>query len=1562
MSTVRKRRSQRPATSVQKHRRHVDSNFRASNPNARKPAKPSRNLTASETPEQKEEKSHAHELLGMITKGTSTIIASIDRKWRYTFFNAAYREEVRRLCGRKIAIGDSLIETFAHLPAQQKIVRKEWTPALRGMNTNKTVEFGDPGVYRRTYNVFHTPIRDSSGMVVGAGEVAYDVTEKVRAEEALRASEKRMREILEASPIDIAIIGLDGTFIDVNKAALDLHGFSSKEELIGKNCLSLVDKAYHKVVTERWQEALRNGSVNNIELVQLTKEGRKINTHVAATRLDDADGKPYALLAMVQDITTQKQSEAAIRETELNFRIVADNTYDWEFWLDAQDRFVYCSPSCERITGHLAAEFLSKPGLRRALVHPDDLKRFDEHQRTVEHVHAVGENEWRFKHTDGTWRWIAHACIPIYSDSGAYLGCRGSNRDITQRKRVEESERNIAERNSIMAEVTSRLLRAENLQLIVEDLCTSVMNHLACDCFFNFLVDDATKKLHLNAYRGVTPKRARGIEWLEPGVAVCGLVAQNGSRIVAENVQQTSDPTTALAKSLGMQAYACHPLMGQGKVLGTLSFGTKTRIRFTDDELSLMKSVADQVAIAMQRMRDQQELRKSRDELELRVNARTAELNKTLVALEAERKRFRDVLDRLPAYVTLLTEDYHIALVNKYFAERFGASDGRHCYESLFGKTEPCENCQSFTVLKTNAPNNWEWDGPDGRTYDVTDFPFTDVDGSRCVLEMGVDITDRKKAEEQIRNANMYHRKLLEASLDPLVTINPDGKITDVNAATEQVTGCTRQELIGTDFSYYFTDPERARAGYQRVFREGSVQDFALEIRHKSGRETPVLYNASHYTNEKGDIVGVFAAARDVSERRRAELQLRRTTRALRTLGRCNEVLVHAETEHVLLGDVCRIIVEEGGYRLAWVGYAEDDPEKTVCPVAYAGFEEGYLEHAHITWADTERGRGPTGSAIRTGKPAMSRNVLTDPTFAPWREEAIKRGYASSLVLPLKSDKNTFGALNIYAVEPDAFNVEEMSLLTELADDLSFGIVALRDRLEKQRAEEELRFANAYNRSLIEASLDPLVTISPEGKITDVNAATEHATGCTRQELRGTDFSNYFTEPELARAGYQRVFREGSVQDYALEIRHKSGRHTPVLYNATLYANEKGEIVGVFAAARDITDRRRVEKELQLHQQHLEELVASRTIDLETSNRELQLSLASSPALIFYKDKENRFIRVNRWFAESIGMTKAQLEGKSLFDLFSQDLAQAYWNDDKEVLTTGKAKTGITEQMETPTGLRWFQTDKVPSRDAQGNIIGVIGFSVDVTERRKLEADILERSKQLEVANKELEAFAYSVSHDLRAPLRHIDGFIELLSKELGSNVSESGARHIQTISGSAKRMASLIDDLLTFSRMSRQEMHSTKVDMGMVAAEVIDELAGEVHGRTIDWRIGTLPTVTADKPMMKLVLMNLVSNAQKFTRTRESAEIEIGTLPSEENETIFFIRDNGVGFDMEYVHKLFGVFQRLHSEKEFEGTGIGLANVRRIIDRHGGRTWAEGQVNVGATFCFSLPQSPEGV
>jgi len=384
--------------------------------------------------------------------------------------------------------------------------------------------------------------------------------------------------------------------------------------------------------------------------------------------------------------------------------------------------------------------------------------------------------------------------------------------------------------------------------------------------------------------------------------------------------------------------------------------------------------------------------------------------------------------------------------------------------------------------------------------------------------------------------------------------------------------------------------------------------------------------------------------------------------------------------------------------------------------------------------------------------------------------------------------------------------------------------------------------------------------------------------------------------------------------------------------------------------------RRRVEREL---------LQSRDELRIEVAERTQQASLLNlTHDSIFVSDMGNVITYWNRGSQELYGWAAEEAIGKRSPELLRTIFPKPVEEIREDLLRSerwdGEVERTRADGTQVVVASRWSLR-----RGEDGKPAAILETNNDITERKRREEEIRalneelgKRTTDLEAINKELEAFAYSISHDLRAPLRHMVGFTELLQKSADSILNEKSRRYVGILLESAKKMGNLIDDLLAFSRIGRAETNKKLVSLDEIAREAVSEVRRETVGRDVAWKVGALPAWYGDGSMLRLALVNLLSNAAKFTRTRPKAEIEIGCMEQQPDQIVIFIRDNGVGFNMKYVNKLFGVFQRLHPPEAFEGTGIGLATVQRIVHRHGGRVWAEGLVDQGATFYFSLSKS----
>jgi len=529
---------------------------------------------------------------------------------------------------------------------------------------------------------------------------------------------------------------------------------------------------------------------------------------------------------------------------------------------------------------------------------------------------------------------------------------------------------------------------------------------------------------------------------------------------------------------------------------------------------------------------------------------------------------------------------------------------------------------------------------------------------------------------------------------------------------------------------------------------------------------------------------------------------------------------------------------------------------------------------------------------------------------------------------------------------------------SNLLDDPAInGIVTnYRDITERKHAEETAAREQERFRLIFETVPVgiTLTTKHPDGQVSRIiNDALLRISGLTREQDAQPGIYRRLRHPDesLLQDDLYGQVEAGKLNEFSIEKRYLrlDGSVAWVVFSLQRRTFEDGRSEELTTIV-DITERKQAEEAVSQSEARYRTLFDTMiegfcTIEVLFDDTE--------------KPIDYRFLEINPAFEKQTGLTNAQ--GKLMRQL-APDLEEHWYQIFGKVAQTGEP---VHFENEARALGRFYYVSAYRIGGPESRKVGIL-FN-DITKRKQDEAEIKklnstleqrvrDRTTQLEAANKELEAFSYSVSHDLRAPLRHIGGFADLLRQTSLASLNESGQRYLNIIAEAAKKMGSLIDDLLVFSRMGRTEMRQTTVQTSALISEVLSEMDRDLEGRKIVWNINPLPDVQGDRAMLKQVWVNLISNAVKYTRHREEAVIGINCRKNETGDWVFSVQDNGAGFDMQFVGKLFGVFQRLHRPEEFEGTGVGLANVQRIIHRHGGRVWAEGAVNAGATFFFSIP------
>ncbi len=780
---------------------------------------------------------------------------------------------------------------------------------------------------------------------------------------------------------------------------------------------------------------------------------------------------------------------------------------------------------------------------------------------------------------------------------------------------------------------------------------------------------------------------------------------------------------------------------------------------------------------------------------------------------------------------------------------------------------------------------------------------------------------------KRARDSEANYRMLFEEAPEGILIADASNRFVMANPAACQMLGYSVEEFMGKGLVDLIApeDLERLPIGQPEEIRASGGRKRERLVAHKDGERVPIIISSRYMADGRYQYIlqDITELKQTEAARKRAEEALRQSEsvyrRAIEAAGAVPYYLDYRTGQYVFMGDKITEIT----------GYSFDK----ITPDLMSNIEQEYQLLGEAAGLTKEEAVG----RVRAGQIRVWKNDSRIRTHG-----GESRWVSDTSVQMTDEDGTVVGAIGI-----------------------------VQDITERKQAELALRYSEGLHRRAIEAAgAVPYYRDHTLGAFTFMGEGIRQMTGYGPGEMTPQFFDTLVVERvmmgESASASPQDAIRRArtgqlSIWQCDYKVRRKDGAYRWLADSAVEVLVESGLSRGSVGILQDITERKEALEEVQRLNAELEQRVAYRTEALHTSEARFRATNDASPLGIFVDDPQGECVYTNAVYQNITGLSADQSLGQNWIGAVhpgDRDTVAARW---EEACRRSPFRYEQVYRIRRRDGrVVWVSVKASAMRDGE-TLLGYVGTVEDITARVEAEESLRQRTAQLEAANKELEAFSYSVSHDLRAPLRAMDGFSRLLVEQYSDTLEPEARRYLHKVRDNAQQMGRLIDDLLAFSRLGRHALrlqYITSTDLVTLARRVADEACAAAANRRFKVFVGDLPPCEADYSLLTQVFVNLLTNAVKFTKPRTVAEIEIGSLSADEGPA-YFVRDNGVGFDMQYAPKVFGVFQRLHRMEDFEGTGVGLAIVQRIIHRHGGRIWVEAAPDKGATFCFTIGKAP---
>ncbi len=1269
-------------------------------------------------------------------------------------------------------------------------------------------------------------------------EITLQKLEQMQLNEAVIKNEERLRGVLDNLLEGCQIIGFDWKYTYLNRTA-ETHNRRRNDELLGNRYMDMWPGIEKTDIFRKIKETLEERVSHHLENEFIFPDGKSGWFDLSIQPV------PEGVFILSIDVTERKEAEKALRKSEEKYRLLADNSDDWIYWIMPDGNLKYISPACERVTGYSVEEFSNNPSLNHEVVHPEDRAKVEGHTQTIEYDELPHILEFRIVTKSGEIRWISHSCNPMFNLNGEYMGRRGTNRNITERKLAEERQHE--------SELKFRKIYEDGpfgMALVGRDFRFMMVNTRFCE-----MVGFEEQELQKLTFKDISFPEDLAVDLPKIQKLIQGEI----SVFKTEKRYKKKD--------------------------GQTMWGSLTVSSNFDDNGQFLYNVATLEDISRRKYAENEIKRLSE-----RISTATR-ASKVGIWDWDIKNNILEWDDQMYKLYGIMKED----LPKAYEAWLQGIHPDDREYSDLIAQQAIRGEKAYNTEFRVVWPDkSIRWIKASGQVF------FDENQAPVRMVGVNFDITERKQAEVELKISEERYRNIFESAVIGIYRTTPKGQILMANSTLIKLLKFDSFEDLATrNLENEGFETKKLRNEFRTRIEKDGVVNIESTWMTKDGRPVIVNENAKAFYDTNGKVIYYEGTIEDITERKKMERDLRESEAKFRNAFQTNPDAITINQ------------LETGKYQSVNNGFTQI--------FGYAGEEV-------------------------IGRTSLEINMWYDPEnrkdfVAKLKKNGSVENFEAKLCTKDKKIKDTL-------VSATTLDFEGIPCILSTTKDIT----------ELKNTEEALR----YNEALLKEvgriaqvggwELDPVTGVSSwteeVARIHDLDPKTKASVTLS--------LSNY---SEDSRPVIQKAVHDAVTYAIPYDLELQIITHLGNLKWIRTIGHpiiENGKVVKVRGSFQDITQRKLYEQALQESEEKFRVLMESIPLPVTLVNNDGEI--------VFRND---RFLQVMGYTHDEVPTIKEWWIKAYPDETYRQWVIET-WSSAIEAAK--KSNTDILAEEYRITCKDGLERTIIVS----GIIIddNVLVTFIDITDRKKAEEEIRllnetleqrveERTIQLKEANQELEAFSYSVSHDLRAPLRHINGFVDLLTENYADSIPEKGLHYLNVIVNASRHMGTLIDDLLQFSRTGRQEMQQTKLDMNVVLKEVINLLKPEIKDRKIDWHLEHLPAVSGDHALLRMVLYNLVSNAVKFTKTKETATIQLGFADSEREYT-FFVRDNGAGFDMRYAHKLFGVFQRLHTTKEFEGTGIGLANVRRIILRHGGRVWAESQLYEGATFYFTLPKHKE--